>query len=493
MNDVLNTWNNSIFLIHELSLNSFVLIFRENKSNQSKTWKKSFKLLNIQNESTIIELSNKLTKFRFISLKSYYQNDDNNDELSFSSTESSIKSSIESSVKLIVESQSNLIIIDLIVFIASIKRDRDQLRKYSASIADFIFNKIAAINFVSSFIASRQKKIASLLEKNVFISIDKKNVSINVRIFSFRFVNEIKHSEIEKAFEKFRLMIQTFNDQNKIFVLTQSSIIQRVSQRLIICLAVTTCQWMKLYLREITQAYVQSRFNLNRDFYVQSSFELIKLIRIFNDCILKVIKSLYDVSKANNHWFKTYYDHHIYKLSMIQFTYDSCLLYINHICMSIMNMQTDDTFILIDQSFAVVEKEAIHSAKIMTKTREQLTFENALKFNDTRIERIDSNDTIYFRQKTHIQDIQLIDSVESTIITSARDQMRIKLIFRDQYIAQRAREVYLTSICQSKTSFDLSHAVQFIEISLDDINTLNKRLQWQIINQIRELRYVKLN
>jgi hypothetical protein len=140
-------------------------------------------------------------------------------------------------------------------------------------------------------------------------------------------------------------------------------------------------------------------------------------------------------------------------------------------------MQTDDTFILIDQSFAVVEKEAIHSAKIMTKTREQLTFENALKFNDTRIERIDSNDTIYFRQKTHIQDIQLIDSVESTIITSARDQMRIKLIFRDQYIAQRAREVYLTSICQSKTSFDLSHAVQFIEISLDDINTLNKRLQ----------------
>jgi hypothetical protein len=27
----------------------------------------------------------------------------------------------------------------------------------------------------------------------------------------------------------------------------------------------------------------------------------------------------------------------------------------------------------------------------------------------------------------------------------------------------------------------------------DNINTLNKRLQWQIINQIKELRYVKLN
>jgi hypothetical protein len=144
-----------------------------------------------------------------------------------------------------------------------------------------------------------------------------------------------------------------------------------------------------------------------------------------------------------------------------------------------MSMQTNDILILIDQLFAVVEKKAIHSTKIMIKTREQLTFINSLKFNDTRIERLESNeiDIIYFRQKTHIQDIQLIDSVESTIITSAQDKVRIKLILRDQYIAQRAREAYLTFICQSEASFDLSHAAQSIEMSSDDINTLNKRLQ----------------
>jgi hypothetical protein len=143
------------------------------------------------------------------------------------------------------------------------------------------------------------------------------------------------------------------------------------------------------------------------------------------------------------------------------------------------SMQTDDILILVDQSFAVVEKEAIHSVKIMTKTREQLTFTNFLKFNDTRIKRLESNeiDIIYFRQKTHIQDIQLIDSVESTIITSARDKVRIKLIFRDQYIAQRTRETYLTFICQSEASFDLFSAAQSTEMSSDDINALNKRLQ----------------
>jgi hypothetical protein len=141
-------------------------------------------------------------------------------------------------------------------------------------------------------------------------------------------------------------------------------------------------------------------------------------------------------------------------------------------------MQTDDILILADQSFAVVEKEAVHSAKIMTKTREQLTFENVLKFNDTKIERIDSNEAIYFRQETHIQDIRLIQSIDA-IITSARDKMRIKLITREQYMTQRARDAYLTSICQSEASFDLSHAAQFIEstFSSDDIISLNKRLQ----------------
>jgi hypothetical protein len=153
---------------------------------------------------------------------------------------------------------------------------------------------------VSSFIASRQKKIVDLLEKEVFISVNKKNVSTDVRIFSFRFVNEIKHSEIEKAFEKFRLMNEAFNDQNKTLMLIQSSIIQRISQRLIICLVVSLSQ-MKLYLRDIIQAYVQSRFNLNRDFYVQSSSELIKLMSISSECILKVIKSLYKVSETDNH------------------------------------------------------------------------------------------------------------------------------------------------------------------------------------------------
>ncbi len=104
----------------------------------------------------------------------------------------------------------------------------------------------------SSFIASRAKEIVGLLKKEVFVSINIKDVSIDVRIFSSRFVNEIKHSSIEKAFEKSRLMMQAFKDQNKTLMLIQSSTIQRISQRLILCLTIMFSFEMKLYLRDIT-------------------------------------------------------------------------------------------------------------------------------------------------------------------------------------------------------------------------------------------------
>jgi hypothetical protein len=138
-------------------------------------------------------------------------------------------------------------------------------------------------------------------------------------------------------------------------------------------------------------------------------------------------------------------------------------------------MQIDNILILADQSFAVVEEEAIHSVKIMTKTREQLILENALKFNDTQIERIESNDVIYFRQGKHIQSIQLI-KIEFTIIINTCDKIRMMLTFKKQYIAQRARETYQISICQSEASFDLFRAAQSTEIISDDIIALNKRL-----------------
>ncbi len=135
------------------------------------------------------------------------------------------------------------------------------------------------------------------MKRQVFEIIIISKVSKNVRIFNFRFVDEIKHSNISQAYEKSRLVIQTYNDHEKTLVLTQASTIQKMSQRIIFVITVNINH--HLYLRNITQTYIQSKSSLNRMFFIRSSLDLD--IDLSDDAILKVIKSLYDVSEAKAH------------------------------------------------------------------------------------------------------------------------------------------------------------------------------------------------
>ncbi len=93
---------------------------------------------------------------------------------------------------------------------------------------------------------------------------------------------------------------------------------------------------------------------------------------------------------------------------MIQSTYDFCLLHTDmkvdtssnqedsHTDMSIVDMQTDDTLMLIDKNFATAEEKTITDAKIMIKSRNSLDSNFSLKFNDTIIERQEND--IYLKQ-----------------------------------------------------------------------------------------------
>jgi hypothetical protein len=246
LNDALNTRNDSfLILIHNLSLNSNVLVYRERNDSQSESWKDLFNLLNVNDESTIIELSNDSTKFRSTMIKSYYDDNHLENFSLFISIDDFLFIEVISLTKLSNMSQSNNQFgisnnqkSKSEIFSDSSKRDRDRSRKYFASIAflSFVFNAIVDLVFVSSslfalavvfkldsivhivlfyFVAFRQKKINELIEKNVFQSINKNDVSTNVCIFNSRFIDEIKHFDIDKAFEKSRLVMQTFNDQNK--------------------------------------------------------------------------------------------------------------------------------------------------------------------------------------------------------------------------------------------------------------------------------------
>jgi hypothetical protein len=179
---------------------------------------------------------------------------------------------------------------DIIVFL----QDEDD----SSSI--FILNSSSStFVFISTFVESRRKKINDLLKRQVFEIIIISKMSKNIRIFNSRFIDEIKHSGTSQAYEKSRLIVQAYNDHEKTLVLTQAFIIQRMSQRIILAIVASISENYHLYLRNITQIYTQSKSFFNRMFFIRSSLDLD--IDLSDDAILRVIKSLYDVSEAKAH------------------------------------------------------------------------------------------------------------------------------------------------------------------------------------------------
>ena len=277
-----------------------------------------------------------------------------------------------------------------------------------------------------------------------------------IKLFNFRFVDEIKNLKISIAFEKFRLMIQIFNDQKKMIII-QLLTIQRMNQRLILILIAIIDH--ELYFRNIFQAYVQSVISLIRKFYIRFSikFEL-KINHVF-----KMIKSLYEIFEIDVHWYNIYHNHYTKQLTMHQSIYNFCLLYIDIIFKNknfeIINFQIDDTLILIDKHFVEIEKIELHKIKLLIKFRKRLIIITFIKFNNDYLKQ--QNNNIFFNQKRLCQFLRSI-KLQSIDFINIKNVIKKLTIFKNQYIVQQIRKIYIIFLFQSKISFDFSFVAQTI-------------------------------
>ena len=384
-----------------------------------------------------------------------------------------------------------------------IKRDRDRLRKLSLRYRDteadiFIFfqndsqNDLLMQNMQAPtsipisapapiptpFMKSRKKEINGLFEKGCFEIVSIFDVFHGIRIFNSRFVDEIKNIDTINAYEKSRLVMQTYNDDDKAKMLIQTSTIQRMNQRLILTLTANMSH-LNLFLRNISQTYVQSIISLAKKFFIRSPVEL-----ELENAIFKIIKLLYEISKAGAHWFNTYHKHHTEKLVMQQSTYDPCLLYTSKKGFGVVGLQIDDTLILKNETFANAENFHFHETKLLAKEKEKLTSQHQIKFNGAYIKQensqensqLENSQSLYLNQKRLCKNLRLIESKPKDL-TNAKNVIRKSVAFEDQYVAQKTRNAYITTLNQSETTFDFSFAVQVINPQKNDAKRLNKRIQ----------------
>ena len=326
------------------------------------------------------------------------------------------------------------------------------------------------------FEASDRQEIDGLVTKGVFEFVPYNPVEhAGVRIFNSRLVHEIK-GKTTVPYEKSRLVIQAYNDEGKEMILTQSPTIQRASQRLIMALApslLKSPQKIRLFLRDITQAYVQSTTPVNRLILANLPKEMRD--HYPPDTVMIVQKPLYGLPEAGTHWWATYYKHHQDKLHMTTSSYDPCLLITtSKDTFGVVGMQTDDTLFLGSEQFAALEEEELVKAKLTAKPRDELTSESPLIFNGCVLEMIPETDTMVLLQKDQGKKLQLVTTAE-------------------EYLEQRARGGYIASICQPEASFDLSIAAQHQNPDDNDVQELNKRLQWQLANLDRGIKYIPID
>jgi hypothetical protein len=151
--DALNTRNGpSTTEIHELTLNSDVLVWREGNTGQAGSWEGPYKLLAINDESCVLALPHGNTTFRSTSIKPFYE------------PHEPVEAEPERTVQDNVEEDT--IVVDTSP-VAPPKRGRGRPRKYP-DVSVFLQDDV-------QYEDSRQAEITGLLDKGVFEVIPKRH------------------------------------------------------------------------------------------------------------------------------------------------------------------------------------------------------------------------------------------------------------------------------------------------------------------------------
>ena len=136
---------------------------------------------------------------------------------------------------------------------------------------------------------------------------------------------------------------------------------------------------------------------------------------------------------------------------MKQFTFDSCLLYVNNEDnknndFDVVELQIDDILILADEKFATVEKNELRAIKLLIKNREKLTKITSIKFNEDYIKK--TNNNLYFNQSRQCNCFRLV-IIKLINLINTRNVVKSNVIFKNQYVIQRIRRIYIVIMIQS--------------------------------------------
>jgi Reverse transcriptase (RNA-dependent DNA polymerase) len=149
----------------------------------------------------------------------------------------------------------------------------------------------------------------------------KPEIPANANVFRGRFVLTIKDSGTDNEIFKARYVARGFNDIGKAHLIHDSPISKAESTRMIVSLAAIF--GFRISSSDVTQAYIQSTHNLTRDIFINPE----GAIELPADHVMKLLKQLYGLCDAGDHWSRIYHKHLMEDLNLKQTVNDPALFF----------------------------------------------------------------------------------------------------------------------------------------------------------------------
>ena len=279
----------------------------------------------------------------------------------------------------------------------------------------------------AAFATSRKAELEGLTKDGTFEPIHESKVPTTVRIFGSRFVDELKKVGCMLK-KKSRLVAQNYTDDEATAIPTKAPTVQRISQRVALCIAASMSS-MNMYTRDITQAYIQSHTQLERDVYIRAPKEM----ELPPGYIIKVVKPLYGIPESGLHWYLTYLTHHLDTLRMTRTRSDPCILIRrtkDGALDGLILLQVDDSLGLGSDTFMQEEEQASKAFRCKPRTpiSEEETGFNGISIKSKTETQTSNTETMRGYTITQCDKIRKLDD---------------KIEGEKQFISQRALAQYI--------------------------------------------------
>lgn len=144
-----------------------------------------------------------------------------------------------------------------------------------------------------TFEQSRMNELEGLKSEQFFEVLKRSSVPYGAKIHKTKWVDSLKTKDDGTTHEKSRLVAQNFHDPGAASIATRSPTVTRLSQRLVLTSA-AMMQYHATYVRDISQAYIQSETKLECSVYLEAPKEM----NLDDDEVLIARKPLYGIPES---------------------------------------------------------------------------------------------------------------------------------------------------------------------------------------------------